>query len=480
MNSNTGESGFSVWLADDDESIRFVLGRALEKAGYRVRTFESLQAAQQAIHAGLPDLLITDVRFPDGDGLDLIAAVKEHNGQIPVIVTTAYSDLEQAVSAFQRGAFDYLSKPVDLDDLLAIAEKAMAGRLSASQPSGLSKEEMVGESAAMQPVFRTIGRLSHSDISVLITGETGTGKELVARALHRHSPRKDGPFVAINTAAIPEDLLESELFGHEKGAFTGAVQRRSGRFEQARGGTLFLDEIGDMPLALQTRLLRVAAEGDYYRVGGRDLLQADTRIIAATHQNLAEKVKTGAFREDLYHRLNVINIHLPPLRQRKDDLARLVDHFLEQAALEMGLERKQLHPLALRELESKSWPGNVRQLRNVCRQLSVMAPGETIFIHDLPKELAETVAREDTIGDSHWREALGRLVRAQLANGAPLTLAGLSAELECVLIREALAHTGGNKLEAAKLLACSRNTLARKAKELDLDKIAHLSERKRG
>jgi two-component system nitrogen regulation response regulator GlnG len=377
---------------------------------------------------------------------------------------TAFSDLGQTVSAFQKGVFDYLSKPFDLDQVLSVVARAITPSGQEAQiPQQRSSGQLLGESAAMQDVFRTIGRLYRSDINVLITGETGSGKEVVAKVLHQHSPRSDGPFIALNTAAIPAELLESELFGHERGAFTGAHARRVGRFEEAATGTLFLDEIGDMPLSLQTRLLRVLAEGDYYRVGGRDLLKADVRIIAATHQDLEEKVRDGSFREDLYHRLNVIHLALPPLRDRREDVGLLARRFLQQAAHELGLEEKVLRADSLKQLEQFDWPGNVRQLQNICRQLSVMAPAEQIFPEDLPAEV-RLPGRVEPRSSGPWPEQLRSWAVAELAAGGGNLVGRAQAELERVLIGCVLEQTGGQRIKAAELLGLGRNTLTRKLK----------------
>jgi two-component system nitrogen regulation response regulator GlnG len=376
---------------------------------------------------------------------------------------TAYSDLDQAVNAFQKGVFDYLPKPFDLDQMISVVDRAVApGNSKPGRTESASDNQLLGESPAMQEVFRTIGRLSRSDISVMITGETGSGKEVVARVLHTHSPRAKYPFVALNTAAVPAELLESELFGHERGAFTGAHTRREGRFEEAAGGTLFLDEIGDMPLALQTRLLRVLAEGDFYRVGGRDLLNSDVRIIAATHQDLESKVAEGSFREDLFHRLNVIHIKLPPLRDRKEDIGLLARRFLQQAADELGLEQKHLRDDTLMVLEQFNWPGNVRQLLNVCRQLSVMAPAEQIFPDDLPAEVLN--ATNSVPHGGEWSDGLRRWAQAELLAGGDNLVGRAQAELERVLIDCALDQTGGQRIRAAELLGLGRNTLTRKLK----------------
>jgi len=455
-----------VWIVDDDEAIRFVLTRALNKAGYATESFGSVAAVTAALDRSRPAVIITDIRLPDADGLSVLATLQAREIEIPVIAMTAFSDLDQAVTAFQSGVFDYLSKPFDLDKVLAVVARASAVPSAAPVArEAASSNQMIGDSTAMQEVFRTIGRLSRSTISVLLTGETGTGKEVVARALHQHSPRAKGPFIAINTAAIPTELLESELFGHEKGAFTGAHTRRSGRFEEAAGGTLFLDEIGDMPLSLQTRLLRVLAEGDYYRVGGRDLLRADVRVLTATHQDLQKKIADGSFREDLYHRLNVITIELPPLRERTEDIPLLAQHFLRQAADEMGLEVKQLMPETIRALQQKAWPGNVRQLQNLCQQLCVMAPGEQILPVDLPAGLRDRDAA-DQPGDS-WSEALRNWTRKALFSGQPDLMATVRNEFEKVILDCALEHTGGKRVEAARLLGLGRNTLTRKLNEFE-------------
>ena len=455
-----------VWVVDDDEAIRFVLERSLGRAGYRTRSFADVTSVCAALDNEQPAVIITDIRLPDADGLSVLQAMEERGIELPVIAMTAFSDLDQAVSAFQSGVFDYLSKPFDLDKVLAVVARASAVPSAAPvDVEAVDSRQLIGESAAMQEVFRTIGRLSRSSISVLLTGETGTGKELVARALHQHSPRSQGPFVAINTAAIPTELLESELFGHEKGSFTGAHVRRSGRFEEATGGTLFLDEIGDMPLPLQTRLLRVLAEGDYHRVGGRDLLRSDVRVLTATHQDLQKKIAEGTFREDLYHRLNVITIELPPLRERSEDIPLLARHFLRQAAQEMGLEEKHLLPETAQVLQSKSWPGNVRELQNLCQQLCVMAPGEQILPEDLPARLKQNESAEG-FGDS-WSEALHNWVRMALNRGQTDLMNRARDELEKVILECALEYTGGKRAEAARLLGLGRNTVTRKIKELE-------------
>jgi len=464
MTEQAGTGTVSVWIVDDDEAIRFVLERALSRAGYQTRSFDTVTAISEALGTGLPSVIITDIRLPDADGLSVLQILKDNDWTVPVIAITAFSDLDQAVSAFQSGVFDYLSKPFDLDKVLSVVARASAG--SSAGPVNeetIGSRQMIGESAPMQEVFRTIGRLSRTSISVLITGETGVGKEVVARALHQHSPRSGGPFVAINTAAIPTELLESELFGHERGSFTGAHARRPGRFEEAAGGTLFLDEIGDMPLPLQTRLLRVLAEGDYYRVGGRDLLRADVRIVTATHQDLKARIADGSFREDLYHRLNVITIKLPPLRERGDDIPLLARHFLHQAANELSLEEKYLLPETIEAMKHKAWPGNVRQLQNLCQQLCVMAPGEQILPEDLPASLSEIEPGGKP--DGTWNEGLRRWTHSALARGQVDLMAEARNDLERTILDCALDFTGGKRVEAARLLGLGRNTLTRKLKE---------------
>jgi len=455
-----------IWVIDDDEAIRFVLQRALRRRGYDVSCFETVGAVREALRTSRPRALLTDIRLPDADGLSIVDTLEEHGIDIPVIAMTAFADLDQAVSAYQKGVFEYLPKPFDLDQVLSVVERAV----TAKQPEPDGEEQgrgnrLLGESPAMQEVFRTIGRLSRSDISVLITGETGSGKEVVARVLHENSPRARGPFIAINTAAIPAELLESELFGHEKGSFTGAHSRRVGRFEEAAGGTLFLDEIGDMPLALQTRLLRVLAEGDYYRVGGRDMLRADARVIAATHQDLEDKVRAGSFREDLYHRLNVIRIELPPLRDRSEDIPILARRFLVQVAAELGLEEKRLRPETVAVMQNYHWPGNVRQLLNLCRQLCVMAPGDQIFPDDLPAGMSGEPQQQAP--QAEWSEAVRHWARRELMAGRTDLWGRAQAELERVLIDCALDQTGGQRQKAAELLGLGRNTLTRKLQKFD-------------
>ena len=452
-----------IWVVDDDEAIRFVLDRALSRAGYEVELFETVEAVSTALLSRSAQVIVTDIHLPDADGLVLLDKLKSLDKDIPVIAMTGYSDLDQAVAAFKQGVFEYVSKPFDLDQVLAIVSRAAAGSVNIEAPASvLPKNQLIGDSPAMQEVFRTIGRLSRSGISVLITGETGTGKDLVAQALHQHSPRSSGPFVALNTAAIPAELLESELFGHERGAFTGAHSRRAGRFEEAAGGTLFLDEIGDMPLPLQTRLLRVLAEGDYYRVGGRDMLKADVRVIAATHQELQSKINEGSFREDLYHRLNVINIALPPLRERVEDIPVLARHFLKQAAAEMALEEKHLRPETLELMKTLSWRGNIRQLQNLCQHMCVMSPGEQIFPEDLSIESDNGNLNS---GSRSWPEGLRQWARSALIKGESDLMAEARDQLEEVMLQCALEHTNGRRVEAAKLLGLGRNTLTRKLKE---------------
>lgn len=461
-----------IWVVDDDPSIRFVLRKALNTAGFQVEVFENLEQTRARLNRDQPTLLISDLRLPDGEGFELLEQFQTENRDIPVIIITAFSDLDQAVAAFQRGAFEYISKPFDLEKVIEAVNLALVDRKNTTPQANetvADGDRIIGEAPAMQEVFRTIGRLSRTDISVLLTGETGTGKELIALALHQHSPRVGKPYVAINTAAIPADLLESELFGHERGAFTGAVERRTGRFEQAHGGTLFLDEIGDMPTSLQTRLLRVLAEGDYYRVGGRDLLKADVRIIAATHQDMAAKVADGSFREDLYHRLNVIQIPLPPLRERREDIPALCELFLSRYATEMRLERKAITPETLKILESLPWPGNVRQLQNLCRQLCVMAPAEWVYPQDLPTEIRES---NNPLGQEEcskgWTDSLRHWAKQELAAERIGILKAADIAMETELIRLALEQSNQQRKEAARLLGCSRNTLTRKIQALKL------------
>jgi two-component system, NtrC family, nitrogen regulation response regulator GlnG len=461
----------AVWVVDDDRSIRWVLEKALAREGIPHQTFASAYEVRQALALHEPQVLVSDIRMPGESGLQLLAEVKERHPQIPIIVMTAYSDLDSAVAAFQGGAFEYLPKPFDVDHALALIRRAAVEtrQVPAALPAPGEAPEILGQAPAMQEVFRAIGRLSQSTATVLITGESGTGKELVARALHRHSPRAAGPFVAINTAAIPKDLLESELFGHERGAFTGAQGVRRGRFEQAEGGTLFLDEIGDMPPDLQVRLLRVLADGEYYRVGGHAVQRATVRIIAATHQNLEDRVRQGLFREDLLHRLNVVRLRLPALRDRAEDIAPLARHFLHKSARDLAVEPKVLSEGALQKLTSFAFPGNVRQLENVCHWLTVMAPGQRIDMADLPPELRATQVDEAGDDETGWHAALDAELAHALSRGERAVGDRLQHEFERTLIRRALAHTGGHRMEAAAWLGWGRNTLTRKIQELGLE-----------
>ena len=464
-----------VWIVDDDRSIRWVLEKALAREGIPYKMFASAYEVLQALAVSQPQVLVSDIRMPGESGLVLLNRMKERYPHIPVIIMTAYSDLDSAVAAFQGGAFEYLPKPFDVDHALALIRRATTETPATAAPDAASPAEMpemLGQAPAMQEVFRAIGRLSQSNVTVLITGESGTGKELVARALHRHSLRAAGPFVAINTAAIPKDLLESELFGHERGAFTGAQASRRGRFEQAEGGTLFLDEIGDMPPDLQVRLLRVLSDGEYYRVGGHAPLKANVRIIAATHQNLEERVRQGLFREDLMHRLNVVRLRLPPLSERQEDIAPLASHFLQKSARDLAVEPKVLSDAALKVMCAFGYPGNVRQLENVCNWLTVMAPGQRIDVADLPPELREPPAPD--VGQpggeaGTWQVALDRELAHALAAGERAVGNRLEKEFERTLILRALAHTGGHRMEAAQWLGWGRNTLTRKIQELGLE-----------
>ena len=463
-----------IWIIDDDRSIRWVLERALKQAGMSVSTFESADGVLDRLANEMPAAIISDVRMPGIDGLQLMAQIGERYPDLPVIIMTAHSDLDSAVSAYQGGAFEYLPKPFDVDEAIELVNRAIqhSRALSQGQAGGSSAAqeetpEIIGEAASMQEVFRAIGRLARSKITVLINGESGTGKELVARALHRHSPRANKPFIALNTAAIPKDLLESELFGHERGAFTGAQSARSGRFEQADGGTLFLDEIGDMPAELQTRLLRVLADGEFYRVGGHTPTKVDVRIVAATHQDLEQRVKDGQFREDLFHRLNVIRVHMPPLRDRQEDIPLLAKHFLAEAAKELNMETKQLDEETSRYLANQQWPGNVRELENMCRWLTVMSPGQTIHMDDLPPELKQ--AAKTSSENDNWEANLRCWADQRFAQGEEALLDDAVPRFERIMIEIALKHTGGRRQDAAKLLGWGRNTLTRKIKELGMD-----------
>ena len=461
-----------IWVIDDDKSIRWVLEKALRQAGMEVSSFASASGVLETLRERQPDALITDIRMPGIDGLELLNAIQAEHPTLPVIIMTAHSDLDSAVAAYQGGAFEYLPKPFDVDEAVALVQRAVAhsrqSRAAAESVAPAATPEIVGEAPAMQEVFRAIGRLSRSNITVLINGESGTGKELVARALHRHSPRAGHPFIALNMAAIPRDLLESELFGHEKGAFTGAQSRRLGRFEQADQGTLFLDEIGDMPAELQTRLLRVLADGEFYRVGGHTPVRVNVRIIAATHQNLEQLVREGRFREDLFHRLNVIRIHIPALRERREDIPLLLRFFLDRAAAELNVEPKRVLPEVEQYLAGLDWPGNVRQLENLCRWLTVMASSQEVHMSDLPPELMETGA-SPTEGGTGWEEALERWADQQLAQGESGLLNRATPAFERIMIEVALRRTGGRRQDAARLLGWGRNTLTRKIKELGME-----------
>jgi two-component system nitrogen regulation response regulator GlnG len=458
-----------VWIIDDDRSIRWVLEKALAREHIEHKSFASAEEAEHELeHSTPPQVIISDIRMPGKSGLELLQSLRDHNPGLPVIIMTAYSDLESAVSAFQGGAFEYLPKPFDVNHAVELIRRAIEqSQRSATQTGEVMPEpEMLGQAPAMQEVFRAIGRLSQTQATVLINGESGTGKELVARALHRHSTRRDAPFVAINTAAIPKDLLESELFGHERGAFTGANATRRGRFEQAEGGTLFLDEIGDMPAELQTRLLRVLSDGSYYRVGGQQPIRTNVRIIAATHQNLEERVKQGLFREDLFHRLNVIRLRLPPLRERREDIPLLTRYFLQKSARELNTPQKVPSDEVMDYLTRQEFPGNVRQLENLCHWLTVMTPSQQIEIADLPPELRGVQAGASA---GNWRALLAQEAALALRRGDHGILDALTHQFESTLITEALKHTGGKRIEAATLLGMGRNTLTRKIQELGLE-----------
>ncbi|GLU31442.1 nitrogen regulation protein NR(I) [Trinickia caryophylli] len=506
-----------IWIVDDDQSIRWVLEKALARENLATRSFANVREALAALEHESPQVLVSDIRMPGPSGLELLQAIRERLPELPVIIMTAYSDLDSAVAAFQGGAFEYLAKPFDIDRAVELIHRAVDESLRgvhAAETTLADAPEMLGQAPAMQDMFRAIGRLSHSSATVLITGESGTGKELVARALHRHSPRANGPFIALNTAAIPKDLLESELFGHERGAFTGAQAMRQGRFEQAENGTLFLDEIGDMPFDLQTRLLRVLSDGQFYRVGGHSPLRANVRVIAATHQNLESRVRQGLFREDLYHRLNVIRLRLPPLRERKEDIPLLARHFLQKSARDLGVEPKRVSDATLAYLASLPFPGNVRQLENLANWLTVMAPAQTIEIKDLPPDLVPQQPAEVS-GDIVAGPSAGAQAAASVAMGSaaaaplegerngmsvpgaiggvpnlPVSIweSGLRAEVarmlrenmadvmdelarrfEAAVIREALDFTRGRKVEAAERLGIGRNTITRKIQELHLE-----------
>ena len=461
-----------VWIVDDDSSIRWVLEKALSNANISVGTFHNPEDLLIALDHNQPEVIISDIRMPNIDGMTLLGKINDQFAHIPVIIMTAHSDLDSAVNAYQGGAFEYLPKPFDIADAVTLAKRALthARELKSTKQLNIPSVDavgIIGAAPSMQEVFRTIGRLSRSSISVLINGESGTGKELVAHALHMHSPRSSAPFIPLNMAAIPKDLIESELFGHEKGAFTGASAVRHGRFEQAHQGTLFLDEIGDMPLDIQTRLLRVLSDGQFYRVGGHSPIKVDVRIIAATHQNLEERVNSSDFREDLFHRLNVIRIQIPSLRERKEDINQLAQHFLKQAAKELAVEIKTLHKSTLDYLEQCEWPGNVRQLENICRFLTVMASGKEILMSDLPSELT---VKPLSVKNSHdsWQDNLKTWLDKELSSGKSNIIEQVLPEFEKILLESALKYTQGHKQEAAKRLGWGRNTLTRKLKELNL------------
>ncbi len=462
-----------VWIIDDDQSIRWVLDKAFQKTSMQAKCFSSADEVIQSLRGSpeLPDVIISDVRMPGTDGLHFLQRFKSEHPETPIIIMTAHSDLDSAVSAYEGGAFEYIPKPFDVDEVIELTERACKShqsgqkRLRTVGRTGAAPKELIGSAPAMQEVFRAIGRLSRSNIAVLINGESGSGKELIAKALHRHSPRAKNMFIALNMAAIPHELMESELFGHEKGAFTGAQGARIGRFEQADGGTLFLDEIGDMPASLQTRLLRVLADGQFYRVGGHTPIKVDVRIIAATHQNLEQLVKQGQFREDLFHRLNVIRVRAPALRERREDIPLLLKHFLQTAAAELEVEPKSTSKEFENYITLLDWPGNVRQLENAARWLTVMASGQELKIEDLPKELQETVKeKSDT-----WEQELQQWANKKLLNGESDLLAIAIPAFERVMIASAMAKSHNKRLEAARLLGWGRNTLTRKIKELGMD-----------
>ena len=460
----------TVWIVDDDQSIRWVLDKALSKAGMKVTAFEFpsdvVRKLEELGGASLPNAIITDIRMPVMDGFELINEVHQLHPDLPVIIMTAESDMDSAMSAYESGAFEYLPKPFDINEAVELVRRAFSINKSTGvvreQQEPISQQEIIGKSTAMQELFRTIGKLSKTSISVLITGESGTGKELVAKALHNHSPRSEQPFIAINTAAIPKDLLESELFGHEKGSFTGAQTQRKGRFEQAHGGTLFLDEIGDMPSELQTRLLRVLSDGEFYRVGGTQAVKVDVRIVAATHQNLEEHVNEGSFREDLFHRLNVIRLQIPALREREDDIQLLLNHFLASAATELNLELKSVSPNVMNYLQTLDWPGNVRQLENLSRWLTVMATGQVVKMEDLPHDLKA----DDSQPQNSWEDLLLQTITQRLNQGDTRILDDMTPAFERVALTAALKKTSGRKKDAAQLLGWGRNTLTRKLNEL--------------
>lgn len=469
----------NVWIVDDDRSIRWVLEKALQKADIPCKTFSEAESVLQAIKKEQPALILSDIHMPGKSGLEMLAEIKKSYPKLPIIIMTAYSDLDSAVASFQGGAFEYLPKPFDIDKAIELVRRATEESEEEEQtPAEETASEIIGKAPAMQEVFRAIGRLSQSKATVLLTGESGAGKEVVARALHKHSPRSNAPFVAINMAAIPKDLMETELFGHEKGAFTGASAIRHGRFEQAEGGTLFLDEIGDMPAELQTRLLRVLSDGYYYRVGGHQSLKANVRIIAATHQNLEAMVRENRFRDDLYHRLNVIRLRLPPLRERPEDIPLLVNHFLQKSAENLGVEPKLMSEEAMEFLKRFPFPGNVRQLENLCNWLVVMAPSQHIRVTDLPEEVrngeAEKVHKNGEVSGStpaggSWEELLKGEVKEMLKNQSPDLMKQLADTFESIVIGTALEYTHGRRVDAATRLGIGRNTITRKIAELKLE-----------
>jgi two-component system, NtrC family, nitrogen regulation response regulator GlnG len=460
-----------IWIVDDDRSIRWVLEKSFDKAGFASESFDSGDALLARLKTRQPDAIISDIRMPGTDGLEVLEEVQETYPQVPVIIMTAHSDLSSAVKSYKRGAFEYLPKPFDVNEAVAVAERAVKhsreNKGDATPSAVVEAKEIIGEAPSMQEVFRAIGRLAHSNITVLIKGESGTGKELVAQALHKHSPRAEKPYIPLNVAAIPKDLIESELFGHEKGAFTGATQMRVGRFEQAHGGTLFLDEIGDMPMDTQTRLLRVLSDGEFFRVGGHTPIKADVRIIAATHQNLEQRIKEHLFREDLYHRLNVIPIHLPRLSDRREDIPALCEHFLRKAAQQMGVEKKLLRAETTKFLTGLPWPGNVRQLENFCSWITVMASGREIFINDLPEEFLKPAGENPVAGN--WLQNLKHWADQELSLGHTGILQQATPMFEKCMIEVALKHSGGRKRDASELLGWGRNTLTRKIKELGME-----------
>ena len=460
-----------IWVVDDDDSIRWVLDKALSKTGFTTEIFNSADDVLEHLASDLPDVLVSDIRMPGTSGLNLLQKMNKNHPDIPVIIMTAHTDLDSAVASYDQGAFEYLPKPFDINEATALVERAVDHARTQKVQIDSAEEKsalIIGEAPAMQDIFRAIGRLSQSDLTVLISGESGTGKELVAESLHRHSPRRDGPFIAINTGAIPGELLESELFGHEKGAFTGALAQHKGRFEQADGGTLFLDEIGDMPAESQTRLLRVLSEGRFFRVGGRKEINVNVRIVAATNQNLEARVSEGQFREDLLHRLNVVRLRTPALRERREDISLLIPFFLKRTARELGVEEKKITDEALHYLCSLQWPGNIRQLENTCRWLSVMAPSQLVRIDDLPPDLKQETSSEPASAHG-WQDALRVHLIQQFSQQKENILETLEPEFERILIETALEHTGSRKIEAARLLGWGRNTLTRKLKDLSID-----------